>query len=38
MRGVLADAIEKIKAKKIANKPRFNKNHCLRPTSIQEGD
>ena len=34
----VAEAIEKVKAKRMANKPRFDKKHRLRPIPIQEGD
>jgi hypothetical protein len=34
----VAQAIEKVKAKRMANKPRIDKKHCLRPILIQEGD
>jgi hypothetical protein len=34
----IAEAIERMKAKRMANKPRFDKKHRLRPTLIQEGD
>ena len=35
---IISKATKRIKAKKKANKPKFDKNHCLRPTLIQEGD
>jgi hypothetical protein len=34
----VTEAIERIKEKRIANKPRFDKKHGLRPTPIQSGD
>jgi hypothetical protein len=34
----VVEAIERIKKKRIANKLRFAKKHCLRPTLIQKGD
>jgi hypothetical protein len=29
-------AIERVKAKRMANKPRFDKKHCLKPMIIQK--
>jgi hypothetical protein len=34
----VAEAIEKVKAKRMANKPRFDKKHQLKPKPIEEGD
>jgi hypothetical protein len=36
--GKVAEAIERVKAKRMANKPRFDKKHRFRPKRIQEGD
>jgi hypothetical protein len=34
----VAKVIERVKAKRMAHKPRFNKKHFLRPMPIQERD